>query len=73
MPSLSPARRQSMRDAIAALPEQTRTVYLAHLVDGEDYATIGAREGMSVRQVERHIADAIVFIDRHLKMQWRQI
>lgn len=64
MPSLPCARRQRMRDAIAALPEPTRTVYLAHLLDGDDYPTIGAREGLSVREVEQHIADAIVLIDR---------
>ena len=67
MPSLSPAERQRMRDAIAALPEPTRAVYLAHLRDGDDYPTIGAREGLTVREVERHVARAIVLIDRHLR------
>ena len=66
MPSLSPAKRQRMRDAIEALPEPTRTVYLAHLLQGDDYTQIGAREGLSVREVERHIADAILLIDRFL-------
>lgn len=67
MPSLSPAERQRMRDAIEALPEPTRTVYLAHLLQGDDYTRIGAREGLSVREVERHIADAILLIDRFLR------
>jgi RNA polymerase sigma-70 factor (ECF subfamily) len=56
-----------MRAAIAALPEPTRTIYLAHLVKGLDYRTIGALEGISVREVERHIADAILLVDRHLR------
>ena len=60
------AQRQRMRDAIHALPEPTRTVYLAHLLQGDDYTQIGAREGLSVREVERHIADAILLIDRFL-------
>lgn len=67
MPSLSPAERQRMRDAIRALPEPTRTIYLAHLLDGEDYSAIGAREGLGVREVERHIADAILLIDQYLR------
>lgn len=67
MPNLSPAGRQRMRDAIDALPEPTRTIYLAHLLDGDDYAAIGVREGLSVRDVERHIADAIILIDRYLR------
>jgi DNA-directed RNA polymerase specialized sigma24 family protein len=67
MPSLYPADRQRMRDAIAALPEPTGRIYLAHLLNDDDYPTIGAREGLSVRAVERHIADAIVFIDRFLR------
>lgn len=67
MPSLSPAERQRMRDAIGALPEPTRTLYLAHLVDGLDYVAIGERAGLSAREVERHIAEAIMLIDRFLR------
>lgn len=68
MPSHSSADRQRMRGAIEALPEQTRRIYLAHLLQDEDYPTIGAREGLDVREVERHIADAIVLIDFHLRL-----
>lgn len=64
MARLSAVERQRIRDAIAALPEPTRAIYLAHLLDGEDYSTIGLRHGLSLRAVERHIADAIVRIDR---------
>jgi DNA-directed RNA polymerase specialized sigma24 family protein len=71
MPTFSPAERQRMRDSIAALPELTQRVYLAHLLRDDDYPTIGAREGLGVRDVERHIADAIVFIDRFLRATGR--
>lgn len=67
MTSFSQAQHRRMRAAIAALPEPTRTIYLAHLLHDLDYATIGDREGLSVREVERHIADAIVRIDRYLR------
>lgn len=67
MANLTPAERQRMRDAINALPEPTRSIYLAHLLDGLDYLTIGERKGLSVREVEAHIAEAIVLIDRYLR------
>ena len=67
MTNFSQAQHQRMRAAIAALPEPTRAIYLAHLLHDLDYRTIGAFEGLSVREVERHIADAIVLIDRHLR------
>lgn len=67
MPNLTPAERQRMRHAMDALPEPTRSVYLAHLVDGLDYLVIGERKGLSVREVEGHIAEAIVLIDRYLR------
>ena len=66
MPRLPPAQRQRMRSAIQALPEPTRRIYLAHLLHSDDYLTIGVRERLGVREVERHIADAIVLIDRYL-------
>lgn len=67
MPNLTPAERQRMRDAIDALPEPTRSVYLTHLVDALDYVVIADRESLSVREVEGHIAEAIVLIDRYLR------
>ena len=67
MPNLTPAERQRMRDAINALPEPTRSIYLAHLVEGIDYLVIGERKGLSLREVEGHIAEAIVLIDRYLR------
>ena len=66
MPDLSPAQRQRMREAIQALPKLTRTVFLAHLLRGDDYPMIAAREGLTGSEVERHIADAIVLIDLYL-------
>lgn len=66
MPSLSPAERK-MRDAIDALPEPTRTIYRAHLLHDLDYEAIGAGAGLGVREVERHVAEAIILIDRHLR------
>lgn len=67
MPDPNADEAQRMRDAINALPELTRAVYLAHLVEDLDYREIGVRKYLTVREVERHIAQAIKLIDRFLR------
>jgi RNA polymerase sigma-70 factor (ECF subfamily) len=44
----------------------TREVFLAHRLEGLSYAELAKRRGLSVRQVEQHIADAILHLDREL-------
>jgi len=56
-----------MQRAIGALPEPTQSVYRMHLLDGLDYGEIGAALALSTAEVERHIAQAIVAIDRALR------
>lgn len=56
-----------MRRAIAALPEVTREIYRLHLFDGLDFAEIAGRLGIECNDVERHVAEAIVLIDRALR------
>jgi len=67
MPDLSPTKRRLLRNAIHGLPEPTRAVYLAHLLRGDDFPTIAAREGLTGREVEQHLSQAILLIDRYLK------
>ena len=45
---------------------QTREVFLAHRLDDMPYLQIAERTGLPVREVERHMARAIVAIDRSL-------
>ncbi len=52
--------------AIAALPETTRDVLVAHQRDGQDLSTIASRLGITTRDVEQHLADAILAIGRAL-------
>lgn len=56
-----------MQEAIRALPEPTRSVYRMHLLAGLDYLEIGAALALSTAEVERHIARAVVSIDRALR------
>ena len=62
---------EAMRLAIAALPGQTRDIYRLHLVDGLGYKAIAGQLGIDSAEVERHIAEAIVLIDRELRGQER--
>ena len=50
---------ERMRAAVAALPSVTRAVFRLHAVAALDYPTIATDLGISVAEVERHLADAI--------------
>lgn len=52
--------------ALAALPEITREVLLAHQRREQDFGTIAARLGITTREVEQHIADALLAIGQAL-------
>ena len=43
---------------------RTREIFLAKRLDGMSYSEIASRTGLSVRQVERHMAKALATIDR---------
>lgn len=55
-----------MRAAVAALPELEQAVFLLHAVDEHDFATIAARLGIGVDEVERLLASALVRLGRDL-------
>ncbi|WP_227698810.1 RNA polymerase sigma factor [Sphingomonas hengshuiensis] len=55
-----------MRRAVAALPERERSVFWLSAVDGLDYPAIAERLGISLAEVERLLAAALLVIDRHL-------
>jgi len=48
------------------MPRLTREIFLAHRLDDLSYEEIARRTGLSVQEVERHIARAILFLDRGL-------
>ena len=62
----SRADPERYRSIVGALPTPTRTIFLLHCVDGLDYCAIAARCEVSVDAVERHIAEALIEIDRRL-------
>ena len=52
---------------VAAMDPVTREVFLLHRVDGWPYPRIAHALGIEVSEVERHVAEAIVAIDRGLQ------
>lgn len=57
------------RQALAELPEKTRTVFLLHRVDELTYKEIGERLGISVPTVQYHVARALAHIDAALESE----
>jgi DNA-directed RNA polymerase specialized sigma24 family protein len=55
-----------MGRAVAALPEPEQRVFLLHAIDEHDYATVAARLGIDLAEVERLLASALVLLARHL-------
>jgi len=59
-------RARRIRAAVDALPEPQALVFRLHAGEGQEYARIADRLGVSPAEVERLLADALVAIDRHL-------
>lgn len=60
-----------MQAALLALPRLARQVFLAHRIDDLSYAEIAEITGLSVRQVERRMADALYGL--HCALQGRPL
>jgi RNA polymerase sigma-70 factor (ECF subfamily) len=56
---IGPDLRRRLEEAVAAMPRVQREIFLAHRLDAMSYAEIARRTGLSIRQVERHMARAI--------------
>jgi RNA polymerase sigma-70 factor (ECF subfamily) len=54
-----PELLRRLEAAVALLPRKQREIFLAHRLDNMSYAEIASHTGLSVRQVERHVARAI--------------
>lgn len=59
-------QRALLHEAILALPPKCRQVYVLKLLRGMTSADIAKRCGISVRMVEKHLANALLHIRRRL-------
>jgi RNA polymerase sigma-70 factor (ECF subfamily) len=65
--------RRRLEEAMLSMPKLQREIFLAHRLDDMPYREIARRTGLTMRQVERHIARAIYKLDRQLhgpKLSW---
>ncbi len=60
-----------MEAIMRRLPWLTREIFLAHRLDDMPYDEIARRTGLTVGQVERHIARALVALMRGLDREQR--
>lgn len=72
-PAFDPSHQLEARDmlarvdaAIAALPERTREIFMAHRFEGLTYPAIAGRLGISVKTVEKHMSLALAALHRLL-------
>jgi RNA polymerase sigma-70 factor (ECF subfamily) len=71
MPEDEKLRR--LEEAAMNMPKLQREIFLAHRLDDMPYDEIARRTGLTVRQVERHMARAIYKITvalRGRKLRW---
>lgn len=52
-------RRAILREAIAALPDETRAIFIRFHLDGRSYRQIAEERGMELRHVEYHLRAAM--------------
>ena len=56
--------RARYREILVDLPDATREIFQLHRVEGLDYCAIATMRGITVADVERHVADAILALTR---------
>ena len=69
------AQQQELIERLQAImlrmPRLRRQIFIAHRLDGMAYVEIARGTGLTVRQVERHMARAIADLDRGLHSEPR--
>ena len=62
-----------MEEAMLKIPKLQRDIFVAHRLDGQSYEEIARRTGISVHQVERHMARAIYKLAKQIdgrRLSW---
>jgi RNA polymerase sigma factor (sigma-70 family) len=60
-------------EAVSKIPKLQREIFMAHRLDDMSYREIARRTGLTVRQVERHMARALYKLMKQLdgrKLSW---
>lgn len=67
-----PVTIKRLERAVRKLPRLQREIFLAIRLDDMDYVEIAERTGLSVGEVERQVAKALLSIDRRMDKQPRR-
>jgi RNA polymerase sigma-70 factor (ECF subfamily) len=62
-----------MEESMLNIPKLQREIFMAHRLDDMSYVEIAERTGLTVRQVERHMARALYKLVKQLdgrKLSW---
>ena len=62
-----------MKEAMLNIPKLQQEIFMAHRLDNMPYGEIARRTGLTMRQVERHMARAIYKLAKQLdgrKLSW---
>jgi len=59
---LARERLARLSECVAGMNDKTRTIFLAHRLDGMSYQEIGRLHGLSISSVEKHVAKAVLII-----------
>lgn len=65
-PDHDPDLLRRMEEAMVNMPKMQQEIFLAHRLDNMSYGEIAERTGLSVRQVERHMAKALYKLVKQL-------
>ena len=57
----------AMDRIVVAMDPVTRDIFVRHRLDGWSYQRIARERGLTVREVERHLADAVATLDLGLR------
>ena len=71
-----PETVRRLEAAMRSMSPTTRKIFMAYRLDGYGYGHIASVTQLSVRDVERHIATAVLAVHRHLsgneRSRWRR-
>ena len=73
MPEHANPELKKLERAMLKLPRSTREIFLAHRLDDMSYLEIADHTGLTIRQVERHMAKALYRVCKELDdepLQW---
>ena len=62
-----------IEEAMLNIPKLQREIFMAHRLDNMSYGEIARRTGLTVRQVERHVARALYKLAKQMegrKLSW---